>query len=175
MPTTSVPKTKGTRMHLIIFRKRFETTFSSWEPSGKAQPMKTPTTIEIRIQWVRLMRFRKPPISVRRYRASETHSNHFLYPETRRARLVAPPALNGVAMSSSPLQSHSHEGEHDNDLRTNSRKGGVRIQTNACTESLCPRAGPAQDRTTASAANRPSRRPSQPLPPRPMSRLPGHS
>src|SRR5688572_14032087 len=61
IPTTRVEKTKGTRMHLIIRRKRFETTLrfcetAGYELSGKSQPTAIPTTIEIRIQCVKLIR-----------------------------------------------------------------------------------------------------------------------
>src|SRR5687768_8505022 len=60
IPTTKVENTRGTRMHLIIRRKRFETTFRFCEScgywlSGKLQPTSIPTTIEIKIQCVRLI------------------------------------------------------------------------------------------------------------------------
>lgn len=48
--------TSGTKMVLIIRRKTLEMTFRDCDSAGKAQPMKTPRAMDIRIQCVRLMR-----------------------------------------------------------------------------------------------------------------------
>jgi hypothetical protein len=51
MPITSVPKTSGTRMHLIIFRKTLETILSSIAWAGKKWPKATPAIMEKMIHW----------------------------------------------------------------------------------------------------------------------------
>src|SRR6266566_1517393 len=58
IPTTRVPKISGTMMDLIIRRKTVDTGLSVVANSGAYTPISTPTTIEIMIHDVSVMRLK---------------------------------------------------------------------------------------------------------------------